>query len=347
MLALIVAVELTVARQGPALMDPIGYSWAFSERAARLEAPGRELLCLGDSLAKHGLIPRVLEQGTRRPAYNLAAPASPSPVTYHLLRRALDAGARPAAVVFDFEPGLLVGGPRFAVKQWPRVLTLWETLGLIRTARGGGFAAELLLTTVLPSLNARHEVRGRIVEALRGDPPKAAELNAMMGRNWTINDGGHLATPRPSFTGEVSEAEHRQHLSHGFHAHRVNALYARRLLDLAAEQDIRAYLVIPPSTPQLQQRREQTGARAKYDAFLRSLQKRSPGLTVLDARGSGYPPSVFVDPIHLDARGGAALSAVVAEVVRRDLDGGHAPPGRWVRLSAYRPTPVPEGLKDF
>ena len=69
---------------------------------------------------------------------------------------------------------------------------------------------------------------------------------------------------------------------------------------------------------------------------------------MLDARESGYPASVFVDPIHLDSRGTLALSADVAAVLRDDLDrpGEPRPPKRWVRLPDYRERPWPADLED-
>ena len=55
-------------------------------------------------------------------------------------------------------------------------------------------------------------------------------------------------------------------------------------------------------------------------------------------RGSGYPSSVFVDPIHLEARGAVALSGDVPAVLKHDLDTTAAPAdrGRWIAPPASR-----------
>jgi hypothetical protein len=344
MLVLVAMVEFWVTRRGPALMDPVAYSWTFADRAAAQAGVGRNILCLGDSLAKHGLVPRVVESVTGRSAYNLAVAAGPVPVTYYVLRHALDAGARPSAVVFDLKPGMMIGGPQFSVRYWPRVLNPGETLGLIAANRNVGFATELLIGAILPTFRARHEVRGNILEAIRGEPPSLATLNALCRRNWTVNAGANLATTRPGYTGEVSEAEHREQLSRGFEPHRVNVRYAREVVRLATSHGIHTYLLIAPFVPQLQTRRIETGADAKYEAFVRSLQAEFPGLTVLDARDSGFPAEVFIDAIHLDARGAAALSLGVAEALRDDLAG--AAPSRWIKLPRYRPVLLPEGAED-
>jgi len=341
-------VEGLVAAGGLSRRDPVTTSWAFSAAAARGPAARSAVLCLGDSLAKHGLIPSVIASGTGRSSYNLATAAGPAPATYFLFRRAVESGARPVAVVFDLKPGLLAGGPKFRTRAWQELLDPREAVELIRATRSPAFAAELLAGSISPSLRSRHELRANVAGALRGEGSTVRALAALCLRNWSVNLGANLATPRPSYDGRVTEAEHAEHLSQGFHAQRANADYARRLVALAAETGARAYLLIPPFTPELRARRLATGADAGYDAFVRSLQSRHPGLTVLDARDGDYPASVFVDPIHLDARGAVTLSAEVAAAIRPDLDRPRTPatPGRWLRLPPYRPVDRPPGLED-
>jgi hypothetical protein len=344
MLVLVAGIESAIAHAGPKFLDPVAWSWRTSAVAARQDAPGCDVLCLGDSLAKHGLVPRVIEEGTGRRTHNLAVAAGPAPVTYALLRAAFDAGARPKAVVFDLKPGMLAGSPRHAIRYWPQALGLADLLGLIVEAKGGSFAGELILGAVLPSFRSRHEIRGDIEAAARGETGPLRGINAVCARNWAVNAGANVATPRPGYGGAVSEEEHREHLSHRFNAHRVNAAYANRIVSLAQSHGARAYLVIPPLVPEVHERRKQTGADDAYSEFVRSLRKRHPELTVLDARRSGYPASVFVDAIHLDVRGAVALSADVAEAVRLDLD---APASvRWVDLPSFRTRAVPSGVED-
>src|SRR5262249_60589538 len=123
------------------------------------------------------------------------------------------------AVVVEFKPGVLVGGPSFQLRDWPEVLSPRETLDLIRTTGGATFATELLAGALLPSFRARHDLRDVLRSALRGEAPRVRHMNATCRRNWTVNGGANVAPRRPDFTGAVSEAEHRQLLSHGFNAH--------------------------------------------------------------------------------------------------------------------------------
>ena len=270
-----------------------------------VKQPGCDVLFLGDSLVKHGLSPRVIGQATGRSAYNLAAPACTAPMTYHLFRRALDAGAKPSTIVFDLKPSLQVGGLEYYVRNLAEVATPAELLDVCRSERFRKSATELIVEWLLTSYRCRRELRGDLLAALAGKTARIRDLNALCERNWTANDGVNITTPRPGYHGEVTEAEHDHMLSRGFFPDRIKTGYACRLLTLAGDRGIRAYLVLPPFVPDLAERRKQTGAERKYEAFVRSLQDRFPALTVLDARDGGYPATVFVDPIHLDAPGHA------------------------------------------
>ncbi len=347
-LLVIAAVESFIVRCGPVFQDPVCFSWMFSARAARHEAIDAQILCLGDSLAKHGLVPAVIEGATGRRTYNLAVAAGPVLVTEILLKRALEARSHPSAIVFDLKPGLLAGGPQYRLREWQELLTPGEAMALLRAYRSVTFASELVLGYVVPSFRARHEIRSSLREAVLGESSRLVALNALCRRNWTINRGANLATPSASFHGEVSEAQHEEHLSGKFTAQRVNAAAARRLVTLAANRGIRAYLVIPPLTPALFARQTTTGSAAKYDAFLKSLQAQNPALTILDARDSGYPAEVFVDPIHLDAQGAFTLSTDVAEVMRVDLEMAETAlrTNRWIHLSTYHEVGIPESIED-
>lgn len=338
MIALIGVVETAIALAAPRLRDPVSFSWVYAAEAAKHRAPGSGILCLGDSLAKDGLVSAVLTATTGVPTYNLSAPAAPAPMTECLFRRALDAGARPRAIVLELKPSLLAGGPRYRMRGWQEFLNFSETVSLIRSARNTSFAIEVVLGQILPSLRARYEIRETLRAGLQGKPPLSRLQNLVNGENWTINASANLAPRNLAFTGRVTEVEHQRTLSSRFKVHRVNDAAARRIVDLAAANHIRVFLLIPPFAPELHARRQVTGADRLRDAFVQSLQARSPGLTVLDARGSGYPSSVFVDPSHLDAQGAVALSRDVAGVLKHDLNTTAAPAdrGRWIALPAFR-----------
>jgi len=69
----------------------------------RTRRVAHDVLCFGDSQMKFGIAPHVVAARTGRPAYNLAIVGGQPPASYFLLRRALEAGARPSAVLFDLQ----------------------------------------------------------------------------------------------------------------------------------------------------------------------------------------------------------------------------------------------------
>ena len=103
MISLMTIVEGYIGRNDLDFRHPWGWDWKQTVRAIGREARGCEVLCFGDSLVKYGVVPRVLEARLGRRAYNLAVANGQAPTAYFLLRRALEAGARPAAVLIDGE----------------------------------------------------------------------------------------------------------------------------------------------------------------------------------------------------------------------------------------------------
>ena len=73
MITLIVVIEWFLGRNWLDFTDPVSLSWRYSAEAVATESPGSELLCLGDSLIKHGLLPGVIEEETGRRTVNLSA----------------------------------------------------------------------------------------------------------------------------------------------------------------------------------------------------------------------------------------------------------------------------------
>jgi hypothetical protein len=345
MLALVAAIEMVVAGRPLDYSDPVSLSWRLAATAARDEAPGWRVLCVGDSLVKHAVVPAVVAAGTGRRAGNLGIARGPVPATYFLLRRALEAGARPEAVVLDVKPGVLAGSPRYNLRYWQEIASPREALELARASGGGSLLVEIVLGRLLPTFRARHEVRGHLLAALRGEPSPLRLINSTCRRNWLVNGGANVAARNPTFTGAVSPEQFKTLLADAWRCHRVNALYVRRILDLASARGIRVYWLLPPLSPRLQERRERTGAEEGYLRFVRSMQERHPELTVVDGRHAGYDHTAFVDATHLDGQGGAILSSDLAALLARDLSAPPAP-GRWVDLPPFRPRPTDVPLED-
>ncbi len=346
MLGLILVIESLVARDILGFSDPVSLSWRLAAQSARDLTSQRTVLCAGDSLVKHALIPKVIAARSGHATVNLAVAHGPAPATFFLFRRALEAGARPAALVVDFKPSVLLGSPRHNLRYWQEILTPRETLELARSARSGSLFLELAVGRLLPSFRSRHEIRSNIQAALRGETDRLRAINSACQRNWALNDGANVAAKNPAFTGLVGLDSDKNLQTRAFHYHRVNAEYIRRLFTLANEHGVAVYWLLPPLTPQLQTRREQTGAEADFVRFVRSLQAGAPNVTVLDARHAGYDHTLFVDTTHLDGQGAYTLSRDLADVLRRNLAARATPAPRWVDLPPYHPCHVEVALED-
>jgi hypothetical protein len=345
MLGLMVAIESFVARHPLDFSDPVSLNWQLGARAARDEGPGCSILCLGDSLVKHAVMPKVVAAHTGRRVVNLALARGPAPATFFLLRRALEAGTRPEAIVVDFKPSVLVGSPRYNLRYWQEIVSPRECLELARTSGGGSLPTSIVLGRLLPTFRSRLEVRDALLAALRGEVPPMRPINRVCRRNWRVNDGANVGARNPAFTGEVGPDEHRMLLSHLWYCHRANAAHVRRLLDLTAARGIRVYWLLPPLSPQLQARREQSGAEAGYLRFIQSMHARYRHLTIVDGRHASYDHTLFVDATHLNGQGANTLSTDLAALLDRDR-AALVPGPRWVDLPAYRPRPVIVPLED-
>ena len=130
MLGLVFAVEVCVGSHDLDLMTPQEWCWRLSGMDATRRSPGCEVLCFGDSLVQGGIAPQLIEGRTGRRAFNFAVGGGQAPSSYFLLRRALESGARPAAVLVDFFPSLLGLGPRHNLPHWPHLLDTRECLEL-------------------------------------------------------------------------------------------------------------------------------------------------------------------------------------------------------------------------
>ncbi|HWE37493.1 MAG TPA: hypothetical protein VG406_13065 [Isosphaeraceae bacterium] len=348
MLALVAVIESAIARGELACTSPWAQDWRQTGRAARGESPGRAILCFGDSLAKFGVHPPTFEARLGHRAYGLALGAGTAPASYYLLRRALGAGARPEAVLVDYEPHILADDPRASSRLWPELLTPGEAVDLAVTTRDASLLAWTLVAGLLPSARDRFEIREALGDALRGEPSPRGLLVLAHWRNWQKNLGGQLMAPNSKYHGEPDSLVGANRILYpkSWEWNAVNVRYVRRFLALAARRGVPVFWLIPPAAPELQRRRERSGADAAFEAFVRAIAADFPGVTVLDARRSGYVASRFIDPIHLDRDGALAFSDDLADAVGRRLaEHGNGP--RWEALPAYRARPTSGRFEDL
>lgn len=342
MLGLIFAVEGFVVSRDLDFVHPWSWDWRLTGQAARKSSRDCDVLCLGDSLVKFGVPPKVLEARLGCRAYNLAIGAATAPASYFVLRRALESGAKPRAIIVDFKPHLLTYDLSGCERHWPEFLSLRETLELSIAARDAGFSVRTTVARLLPSVRARFEIRANLEAAWRGEIASPREAVVAVWRNWRVNRGAQIMPSTPdSSTRSFPWAADL--FPKDWKCRRINALYIHKFIDLALSRGVRIYWLLPPVAPSTQEKSERLGLDRRYEAFVRSVAGGRPGLIVVDGRHSGYGQDLHVDPIHLDRRGASALADELAAIIARterdpkDLD------RRWVALPGPRPTTVFDG----
>jgi hypothetical protein len=325
-LALAWAIEGFVARSD--WTGPLGWSWR-SAREAVAGVRGCRVLLFGDSQVKVGIAADRLGV----PAYNLAVLRAQPAASATLLRRALEAGARPEAVVLDAFPGLLTDGPRLNGAEWAELLDARGWLDLLREAPDPMLAARALAHALVPSVEARWSIRPALRAALAGTPAPArlaverADRLAHRGSVVVRAEGAPLAEALPALPAGAAGRKNAD----WWKARPEHRAALRRFCALAQAHGIRVYWLWPTHAPATQARREALGLDEPLAAMVRGLQAEFPNLHVLDVRRAGLDGADFYDPNHLNDRGAAALTDAVAAVIGADL---HAapPPGRWLAL---------------
>jgi hypothetical protein len=330
MAGLLLAVEGFVAR------DDVHFAtdWSADRRLAlrmlRRGAAGCEILCFGDSQIKFGVVPGLIGPPLGKRACNLAVHGGQPAASYFLLRRALEAGASPRALLISTKPFVLSSRPQEHTRPWSELASLRDCLDLGRTTRDAGFFAAIALGRLLPSARARFEIRANVLAALRGEAASTLAISARL-RNWEQNRGAQVV-PEGEFHAVPVE---RLWFGQPWACDPTNARYLERFFALAASRGLPVFWVLAPIQPVAQAESERTGYEGRFLRFVRSWLARFPNVVVLDGRHCGYDESTLVDPFHLNRRGAVALSADVAAAVGRSLaDAGAAP--RWVQLPAFR-----------
>lgn len=348
-IGLAVAFELWLGAIDPVLLsNGASLSWRHGGKAARsARAVGSEVLFFGDSQVQFSSLPRVIQGRTGRRSYNLALYAASPPASYYQLRHALDAGARPRALVVDFQPNTLSMSPAGQVRLWPEFLTLADAAELAWSARDADLLAAVATCRLLRSARSRHEIRTNLRKALAGESPLRSGRYWMgqLPRNWRFNRGANVLPASPAPPDAV--APDMLWLTPEGWKPPDPAVIAHidKFLDLAAARGIPVVWVMPPTHPAVRAWPDPGGRRDGYVAWVRQVQGRYPNIHVLDARDCGYGRPVFADLAHLDRRGAQTFSVEVADELERLLGAAGGGP-RWRTLRPFRDHPAVAPVED-
>ena len=342
MLPILFAVEAWVESRTLDVTSPATMSWRLSESASRHEAVDADVLFLGDSLVKHGLLPEISAEESGLKGFNLSVCAAQAAADFYLLRNALHSGAKPTKLVVAYTPDLLMGSPRELLRCYPELLTPAEVIELARIERDTSFGVETLLNMAFRSIKARHEIRDVLWKTYLGTADASPRpVSQMLARNWSIHQGAQFTPENPSYHGEVTPDDLKRLNASRFWCHRTNRVYVEKLLRLAESRRIQVYWLLSPMAPKVQAERDRSGAERRFEAFVESFREAHPTLQVIDARRSGYGPELFVDPVHLNGRGAIALTRQIAAILKRSESGG------WTVVEAPKVPAVLPDLEDL
>ena len=350
-LLMIVVVERAIAGRMIAVTTHVASSWGFAAEAARGDGARSEILGFGDSLIKFGFLPQIIQKRTGRTAYNLAALAGPSSRDYQILKRVLDAGGKPSAIVVCIQVVHLGSGPRSHVRHFAESVTLAEALDLAWTSRDPGLFASLMIERRVPSIRARFEIRGNLMRALRGEEGVWTPLFYPLRRNWNRSRGAHIVPEEHHSPDDpaAAEAHARELYPYDFadvsDQVPVHEIYIRRFLNLAAQRKIPVFWVLPPMLPAVEDRQQRVALTALSTALARRVQVWYPEVVVVDGRERGYDAGAFVDGVHLNRRGAYVFSRDLADMLRHRLNETSSA-NLWVLLPRYRPSTMEVELED-
>lgn len=347
MLALVTLIERYGVRDNLNFMDNVAVSWKYTGKVVARKAPRNDILCFGDSLLKFGVLPPVVQARTGQRTYSLGLLSGSAPSSYFLLRRALEAGARPRSVVVDFARGILGDGPDSLTRPypWADLLNLRETLELSWVARDPGLLASIAVRRLLPSDRRRFEIRAHIVAALKGRQTGQRDVAPALWRNWNTNEGGQ-ANPKVGPFPDPVIPDEAAFKPGTWRCHPVNAFYVRKFLELAASRGIRVYWLLPPVTPGTLSHWVHSGDERLYLDYVRSEQSHFANVEVIDGRYSGFQREVFVDGVHLDRDGAAALSAGVGDILRTAMARPADRRGDWHKVADFHDLPTEIAIED-
>jgi hypothetical protein len=338
-LAVMFVVELLIAQA--VRLESVGMAiWRTDRRSSEgADATSAEILCLGDSLVKTGVVPAALEARLDRPTFNLATVGNPTPATYFLLKRALAAGARPRAIILDAQSDKLgERGYRACVAAWAGLVDPAEALELARSDGDPGFFGLYLIHHFLPSTRLRPELRRAILDylTLAAEEPRTHWPRVLARQAWR-NRGALLFPPAksespPGFDGGDALPPA---VSGEATATATNLSYLDRTLELARSRGIWVFLVVTPVHPETLRARERLGLESSYLALVGSAAERYENVVVIDGRRVVEDGRVFLDSSqHMDVRGATVFSRALAEAIAPWLEDS-GPGDRWVVLPPY------------
>jgi hypothetical protein len=252
--------------------------------AAGLPPRAPDWQIMGDSVARSGIVATQLSACLdNKFVFNAAIPATGPDFPYFTLKRELDAGLAPKAIIYAPSPhtfasrrvALLVGG----YCTWPEIGEVLETRHEVTETVYG------ILCKISHTLRNREKIGGRF---------KSTVADEMQEEYGVSNPGTPLASPRHFTVAQILPA-----LKKPFKVRNFNQVMLEKFLQLARDNHIPVYWVTMPVLPAVYEARKPYHFDEAFQAFLADLQKRY-GIIVVQKEFVVLNDQDFHDSLHLN-----------------------------------------------
>jgi hypothetical protein len=340
--------QLPILYFAPRLMSLESANYAFVRDSVATEGIHAKLLCLGDSLVKIGVSPLILQSLLHEPTFNLAVIGSRPMSTYCILKRVLQYGGKPKAVLVDFEPGILCNDPRAAVHESAEFYDISDCVDAAATTRDFNYSGALLSAVLVPSYRLKYGLTDWLAKLFHcGNGPDRFTVKKYT-RNWLANRGQSLepanADPMPTNPALADQVltNWRKVLAarSPWVCNTLNSAYITKFLKLAHERSIKVYWLIPPLHPVAQRETERFGIDDAYVRFVKNFSSSFDNLSIIDGRHSHYAGNCFIDPGHLHRRGTVTYSTALASLMSSDYS------QQWITLPSWEEQSADCQLED-
>ena len=347
-LVLFAAMQLPLQCLGPKLHSLESANYEFVRRSVPKEGIRASVVCLGDSLLKQGVSPRILENQLQERVINLSVIGSRPMATYCILRRLLREGGQPKLLLVDFEPDILYSDPRSAVHESAEFYDVEDCLDAALTVGDYNYAGSLLTAVLLPSYRMKYALVDFVTELIRNRRSPDFSQVKKYSRNWLVNKGQSLEPaqhgPLPDDSKQADNIVKEWRKVFQSHSpwvcNQINQTYMSKFIDLANHNSIKVFWLITPMHPRAQKEMEETGVEAAYVKLARNLQSRFPNLVVIDGRHANYDGHFFIDSEHFHRHGATVYSKALGKILQ--LKGKD----RWIELPQCDRSDIDKTLED-
>ncbi len=259
-----------------------------------------DVLILGDSYNLTALDPHVVTKGTELSAFNYSTFAVNSVITsYVLLKNSLQKkGPKPRHVIIGYLDYIPQMSREEIRKKYSHTLFDFKEGNIsVFTAE---FGPAMGLKFLIPSL--KHQ--GYFL--LNAKPTPLEKIRTVRQSVYDNNGFYEWHTDRV-FDGNIAYIN----TDDPFYVTPYFDKYIRKILRLAADNDMRVLYVMPTVVPQLDARLTAAGRRAAYMAYLRNLKKEFPNMDIMYPGMVLSDPQLYTDQDHLNRRGGEVLCGMV------------------------------------